>query len=192
MKYILLILILFTNACLAARMKYFGGRYYDEDTENYSGEYATNKSLIPDIVIGGNNYLMESSTLDDISKHTGVTINKDDQASWFCLKSKGVNYWFISDNEMGQGNLTAIGIAKGSSNCKTFKDRLEVSINDVPLLNASKEKVSSYFSNRSEKDIVMYCNDKKVSDEYIQGNCIQYYLKGQVIQGFFISQLTTS
>ena len=130
--------------------------------------------------------------MDDIAKHTGITINRDDQASWLCLKSEGVNYWFISDNEMGHGNVTAIGIAEGNSNCKAFKDGLEVSINDVPLLNASKEKVSSYFSNKPEKDIFMYCNDTKVSDKYMQGNCIQYYLKEEVIQGVFISQLTTS
>jgi hypothetical protein len=173
-------------------MKGFGARYYDEDTENYSDEHDTNKSLIPDVIIGGGSYVMESSTLDDIAKHTGVTVNKDDQASWICLKSEGVNYWFISDNEMGQGDLTAIGIAAGDSNCKAFKDGLKVSINDVPLLNASKEKVSSYFSNKPKKDIIMYCNDTKVSGDYIRGNCVQYYLKGAVIQGLFISQLTTS
>ena len=192
MKYTLLILILLSNACFAVRMEGFGARYYDEDTENYSDEHNTNKSLIPGVIIGGDSYVMESSTLDDIAKHTGITVNKDDQASWICLKSEGINYWFISDNEMGQGDLTAIGIAAGNSNCKALKDRLEVSINDVPLLNASKEKISSYFSNKPKKDIVMYCNDTKVSGDYIRGNCVQYYLKGAVIQGVFISQLTTS
>lgn len=173
-------------------MKGFGARYYDEDTENYADEHDTNKSLIPDVIIGGDSYVMESSTLDDIAKHTGITVNKDDQASWVCLKSEGINYWFISDNEMGQGDLTAIGIAAENSNCKAFKDRLKVSINDVPLLNSSKEKVSFYFSNRPKKDIIMYCNDTKVSDVYMQGNCVQYYFKGEKIQGVFISQLTTS
>lgn len=192
MKYTLLILILLSNACFAARMQGFGAKYYDEDTENYLDEHDTTKSLIPDVIIGRDSYVMESSTLDDIAKHTGITVNKDDQASWICLKSEDVNYWFISDNEMGQGDLTAIGISAGNSNCKAFKDRLVVSINDVPLLNASKEKVFSFFSSRPKKDIVMYCNDTKVSDEYIQGNCIQYYLKGEVIQGIFISQITTS
>ena len=52
MKYILLVLILLGNACFAARMKGFGARYYDEDTESYSEEYDTNKSLIPDIIMG--------------------------------------------------------------------------------------------------------------------------------------------
>jgi len=81
MKYTLLILILLSNACFAVRMEGFGARYYDEDTENYSDEHDTNKSLKPDIIIGGDSYVMESSTLDDIAKHTGITVNKDDQAS---------------------------------------------------------------------------------------------------------------
>jgi len=53
MKYTLLILILMSNACFAVRMEGFGARYYDEDTENYSDEHDTNKSLIPDVIIGG-------------------------------------------------------------------------------------------------------------------------------------------
>ena len=191
MKHTFLILILLSNACFAARMKGFGARYYDEDTENYSEEHDTNKSLIPDIVIGGNSYVMEVSTLDDISKHTRVDINKDDQASWICLKSKGVNYWFISDNEMGGGDLTAIALAEDGSNCTPYVGELKVFVKNAPMLDASRSKLSSFFV-RPEKDIVMYCKGVEKPDEYTQWNCIQYYLKGDRIQGLFISQGTAN
>ncbi len=192
MKYIPLVLILSTSICFATPMKGFGARYYDEDTETSLPTYNTDKELIPNIIIGNNQYSMETNTLTDISNHTGVAINKDDQAIWICLKAKGIDYWFISDNEMGQGNLTAIAIGEGGEGCVLYAGKLSVTIKNTPLLDAATEKVSSYFNVKPEKDVVMYCKDTKVSDEYTKGNCVQYYLENEKVEGVFISQLTTS
>lgn len=192
MKHFLVLLTLMTNVCVADAMKGFGARYYDKDTEHYSDTYRTDKDLIPNIVIGSNTYKMESSTLINIATDTGVEVNKDNQANWICLKSQGVNYWFISDNEIGGGDLTTIAIAKDGSDCIPFEDKINISIKNTPLLAMSKKKISSYFSHEPVKDIVMYYKEVKTTDEYTQGNSIQYFLKGEHVQGLFISQGTTN
>lgn len=192
MKHFLVLLTLMTNVCVADAMKGFGARYYDKDTEHYSDTYRTDKDLIPNIVIGSNTYKIESSTLINIATDTGVEVNKDNQANWICLKSQGVNYWFISDNEIGGGDLTTIAIAKDGSDCIPFEDKINVSIKNTPLLAMSKKKISSYFSHEPVKDIVMYYKEVKTTDEYTQGNSIQYFLKGEHVQGLFISQGTTN
>lgn len=192
MKHFLVLLTLMTNVCVADAMKGFGARYYDKDTEHYSDTYRTDKDLIPNIVIGSHTYKMESSTLINIATDTGVEVNKDNQANWICLKSQGVNYWFISDNEIGGGDLTTIAIAKDGSDCIPFEGKINVSIKNTPLLAMSKKKITSYFSHEPVKDIVMYYKEVKTTDEYTQGNSIQYFLKGEHVQGLFISQGTTN
>jgi len=192
MRYIPLVLILSTSICFATPMKGFGARYYDEDNETSLPTYYTDKELIPNVIIGNNQYSMEASTLTDISNYAGVAINNDDQAAWICLKSQGIDYWFISDNEMGQGNLTAIAIGKRGEGCVLYAGNLSVRIKNTPLLGAATEKVSSYFNIAPKKDVIMYCKDTSVSDEYTIGNCVQYYLKNEKVEGVFISQLTTS
>lgn len=187
MKNFLVLLTLMADA-----MKGFGERYYDKDTEHYSDTYRTDKDLIPNIVIGSNTYKMESSTLINIATDTSVEVNKDNQANWICLKSQGVNYWFISDNEIGGGDLTTIAIAKDGSDCIPFEDKINVSIKNTSLLAMSKKKISSYFSHEPVKDIVMYYKEVKTTDEYTQGNSIQYFLKGEHVQGLFINQGTTN
>lgn len=192
MRYLLVLLILIVNTCMADAMKGFGARYYDEDTEVYSDTQNTDKDLIPNIVIGGDIYKLESSSLGNIAKNAGVKVNEDNQADWICLKSKGINYWFISDKEMGNGDLTTIAIAKDGSSCTPYKGEVRVGIKNTPMLQESKKTISSYFSHEPKEDIVMYYKEVKKSDEYTQGNSIQYYLKGEHVQGLFISQGTTN
>lgn len=192
MKYMLALLFLIYDSSYAEPMKGFGARYYDKDTENYSETRRTNKDLIPDIVISNNKYKLESSSLKRIAKDTGVTVNKDNQATWICLKYNGINYWFISDNEMGGGYLTTIAIAKDGLDCKPYDGEIIVEVKNTPMLETSKRKVSCYFSHEPTKDIIMYYKELKRSDEYTQGNSIQYYLEGEDIKGVFISQGTTN
>lgn len=190
MRYPLLFLFLVAGTCGATQMTGFGARYYDDMTESYSDIHKTDKNLTPVIVLGSNKYKFEVDTVKSIAKNAGVKVNKDSQASWLCLKSKDLNYWFISDNEMGAGDLTAISIARDNSDCTPYNGNLQVSIN-APML-TSKEEISSYFNEIPKKDIVMYYKDVKKSDEYTQNNSIMYYLKGERIQGISISQGTTN
>lgn len=190
MRYPLLVLFLVAGTCGATQMTGFGARYYDDMTESYSDIHKTDKNLTPVIILGSNKYNFEVDTVKSIAKNAGVKVNKDSQASWICLKSKDLNYWFISDNEMGAGDLTAISIARDNSDCTPYNGNLQVSIN-APML-TSKEEISSYFNEIPKKDIVMYYKDVKKSDEYTQNNSIMYYLKGERIQGISISQGTTN
>lgn len=190
MRYSLILLCLVAGTCGATQMTGFGARYYDDITENYSDNHQTDKDLTPVIVVGTTRYRFEVSTVESIANHAGVKVNKDNQASWICLKSKGINYWFISDNEMGNGDLTAIALAKDESPCTPYKGNLQVSINS-PMLNASKKEPRAFF-NKPKKDIVMYYKDIKKSDKYTQSNSIMYYLKREKVQGISISQGTTN
>lgn len=190
MKYILFVLIVMTGTCPAASMSGFGARYYNEDTENYSDNHKTDKALTPEIILNKHKYRMEVSTIDTIANDAGVNVNEDEQSTWVCLSSKGINYWFISDSVMGHGDLTTIAVAKDNSRCTAYNGELYVSVN-APMF-ASKKEITLYFSVMPRSDIVMYYNDVMKSDEYMQSNSIQYILKDDQVQGIFISQGTTN
>ncbi|NCH99982.1 hypothetical protein EHI96_08965 [Cronobacter malonaticus] len=190
MKYNLILLCLIAGTCGAAQMTGFGARYYDDITEVYSDNHETDKDLVPVIVAGATEYKFEINTLESIAKNAGVKVNKDNLASWICLKSGDINYWFISDNEMGAGALTAVAIAKDGSPCTPYKGVLQVSVK-APVL-TTKEEAEKYFNHKPKKDIVMYYKDINKSDQYTQSNSIMYYLKGDKVQGVIISQGTTN
>lgn len=192
MKYILLTLAIVSPAVMATHMTGFGANYYQDDST--IANYDTSKGLVPDIIIGGNRYIMESDSLIDIKKITGATLNKDDQASWLCLTDKGITYWFISDNEMGQGDLTAIAIAKDEQpkGCSSYKGDLHVSIKDIPLLSASLGSITTAFSNQPNSNTFQYCADTPGKNGFTQMNCLHYFFVKNNVKGVLMSQITSN
>lgn len=184
--------VMASPAAMSMQMEGFGANYYQDDAS--VPEYNTNKDLSPHVIVGDNVFVMEYSLLADIAKTTDVTINKGDQASWLCLNSKGVNYWFISDNEMGQGNLTSIAVARNerTKGCYSYSDDLSVTIKGIPLLNMTLKNISSSFSDTSDAKVFRYCNDTKIYGDFTQMNCLQYNLKDKNVEGVIISQITTN
>ncbi|MDN8540503.1 hypothetical protein QZH36_03415 [Erwinia sp. BC051422] len=184
--------VMASPAAMSMQMEGFGANYYQDDAS--VPEYNTNKDLSPHVIVGDNVFVMEYSPLADIAKTTDVTINKGDQASWLCLNSKGVNYWFISDNEMGQGNLTSIAVARNerTKGCYSYSDDLSVTIKGIPLLNMTLKNISSSFSDTSDAKVFRYCNDTKIYGDFTQMNCLQYNLKDKNVEGVIISQITTN
>ncbi|MGK6326181.1 hypothetical protein ACMGEE_03620 [Erwinia sp. DT-104] len=184
--------VMASPAAMSMQMEGFGANYYQDDAS--VPEYNTNKDLSPHVIVGDKVFVMEYSPLADIAKTTDVTINKGDQASWLCLNSKGVNYWFISDNEMGQGNLTSIAVARNerTKGCYSYSDDLSVTIKGIPLLNMTLKNISSSFSDTSDAKVFRYCNDTKIYGDFTQMNCLQYNLKDKNVEGVIISQITTN
>lgn len=184
--------VMASPAAMSMQMEGFGANYYQDDAS--VPEYNTNKDLSPHVIVGDNVFVIEYSPLADIAKTTDVTINKGDQASWLCLNSKGVNYWFISDNEMGQGNLTSIAVARNerTKGCYSYSDDLSVTIKGIPLLNMTLKNISSSFSDTSDAKVFRYCNDTKIYGDFTQMNCLQYNLKDKNVEGVIISQITTN
>lgn len=192
MKYLLFALCVTSCVATATQMKGFGASYYQDDLS--IPDYDTHKSLVPSIIVGDNIYTMELSRLTDMAKTTGVTVNQDNHASWLCLASEGVNYWFISDNEMGHGDLTSIAIARTEQqgNCSPYKGHLSITIKGTPLLDASFEKISSIFLNKPDGNIVQYCTKTKNYGDFTQMNCLQYFFENKSIKGVIISQITSN
>lgn len=193
MKYIVIVLaVMASPAAISMQMEGFGANYYQDDAS--VPEYDTDKNLSPHVIVGDNMFVMEYSPLADIAKTTDVTINKGDQASWLCLNSKGVNYWFISDNEMGQGDLTSIAVARNERNkgCYPYSGDLGVTIKGVPLLNMTLRKISSSFSNTPDANVFRYCNDNRIYGDFTQMNCLQYNFKDKNVEGVIISQVTSN
>lgn len=97
------LLFLVQNAS-AAQMSGFAASYYLDD--GTTPEEPTKVPLYPTISIGKKNIQIEMSLLSDT---TSAPVEKDSSAHWICLHDDdGTNYWFISDNEMGAGLLTAL------------------------------------------------------------------------------------
>ena len=181
-----------STAAMATQMEGFGAWYYQDDPSIPA--YDSQKVLTPDISLGEHIFVMEFSNLADIAKTAGVAVNQDDQASWLCLASEKTNYWFISDNEMGQGNLTAIAIARAEQpkGCFSYKGKINVDVKGVPLLDASPEKLLALFPNRSDGNTIQYCTDTKRDGDFTQVNCLQYYFVQNKVKGILLSQITTN
>ncbi|MDU7101632.1 MAG: hypothetical protein E6314_26570 [Enterobacter sp.] len=102
------LLVAVSSHVSATEMTGFATRYYDEDDS--LTEISTTMPLTSTIAIGKKTVQMQVTHLADISS---TPVNKDSSARWVCLHDDdGTNYWFISDNEMGAGLLTALVIAK--------------------------------------------------------------------------------
>lgn len=192
MKYLLVLAAVVSPVGMATQMEGFGANYDQDDS--YIANYDTNKGLAPEVIIGDSIFVMEFSRLSDIAKTTGVAVNQSEQASWLCLAAKGIDYWFISDNEMGQGDLTSVAIATSRQykGCSHYNGDVSVTIKGVPLLNASPENLSSTFSNNPDGNIIQYCADTKTYGDFTQLNCLQYFFENKNVKGVFISQVTSS
>lgn len=193
MKSLLIIsLAIFSPVLMANPMTGFGANYYDE--ESSVTYYDTHKDLVPKVVIGDRLFPFEVSRLTDIAKQTGAVINRDEFTSWLCLTSENITYWFISDNEMGQGDLTAIAMAREAKQkgCFAYERYLNVSVKGIPLLGGSTDTLFATFSSKPEGKITQYCNDSRHYGDFTQSNCLQYYREKGITKGVIISQITAS
>ncbi|HAS0804693.1 TPA: hypothetical protein JAX15_004305 [Enterobacter roggenkampii] len=173
-------------------MSGFASQYYDEDdslTEN-----STTVPLFPTITIGNKTLQMEATHLSDI---TSSPVNKDSSARWICLHDDdGTNYWFISDNEMGAGLLTALAIARDGihKECAKTTEPVKVSVANVPLLNATHGNLVKLFGNKeiAKKKAMLFYHETQVQDGFIQSNTVSYYFDGEKVRGVIIGQITSN
>ncbi|EUL83980.1 hypothetical protein P832_03929 [Enterobacter kobei] len=137
---------------------------------------------------------MEVSRLSDI---TSTLIEKDSSAHWVCLHDDdGTNYWFISDNEMGAGLLTALAISKDGSHkeCVKTTEHVNVSVANIPLLNASHGNLVKWFgkSEIAKQKAVLFYHETPVKNGFIQSNTVSYYFDGEKVRGVIIGQITSN
>lgn len=191
-RFFLIAAVLAAPVALAEKMEGFAANYYQDDPSIPS--YTVTKNLAPEIIVGDDIFVMEFSRLSDISKKSGAATHQDEQASWLCLSAKNINYWFISDNEMGQGNLTSIAISQGirQQACSFYNGSLRVRIEGIPLLKATLKDLSTAFSDIPDKNSIQYCADSQSYGDFTQMNCLHYFLENKQIKGVFISQITSS
>ena len=185
------LLFLVQNAS-AAQMSGFAARYYQDD--GTTPEEPTKVPLYPTITIGKKTVQMEVTHLSDI---TSTPVNKDRFARWFCLHDDDdTNYWFISDNEMGAGLLTALVIAKDGihNECAKTTEPVRVSVANVPLLNATHGNLVKLFDNKeiATKKAMLFYHETPVQDGFIQSNTVSYSFDDEKVRGVIIGQITSN
>lgn len=192
MKIALLIMMVTSSLAMATPMRGFGSYYYLDNPP--LAKFITKKDLAPDIVIGGRRFIMETSQLADIAQQTGVLIHHDTRSSWVCLGNHDIEYWFISDNEMGKGGITSIAISRTEEEkgCAYYHGSLDISIKDIPILNASSDVISSTFLHIPANGITQFCSETKSYSDFTQMNCLNYYMKNKKAYGVLISQITSN
>jgi len=176
----------------ADQMSGFATQYYQEDLS--LPEIASAFPLSPVVTIGNKAIQMETTSLTDIAD---IPIQIDSSARWLCLHSKdGINYWFISDNEMGRGLLTAIAMAKDGNykECVASPASIRVSIGKRSLLDASRQDIAQSFGNNEEikKEAVLFYQETPVQGGFIQSNTVSYYFNGEKVRGVIVGQITSN
>lgn len=181
-------ILLFSNMALATQMSGFGAHYYESDKPPSVQEYQTQEDLTPEIIVGDVLYTLEMSRLSDISRSTGVEVNQGEKASWLCLRVDNTNYWFISNNEMGHGALTAIGLAREGEQkeCAAWHGDVRVRVKDWPLLSMPVDRLGE------NEQGVQYCKETPLGDEYSQLNCLRYDIADKKVIGVFVFQVTAN
>nr|MBD0814948.1 hypothetical protein [Enterobacter sp. E12] len=173
-------------------MSGFAARYYQDD--GTTPEEPTEVPLYPIITIGKKTVQMEVTHLSDI---TGSPVEKDRSARWICLHDDdGTNYWFISDNEMGAGLLTALAIARDGihKECAKTTEPVRVSVANVPLLNATHGNLVKLFGHKeiaTKKAMLLY-HETPVQDGFIQSNTVSYSFDDEKVRGVIIGQITSN
>lgn len=189
---ILAALLFLVQNTSAAQMSGFAARYYQDD--GTTSEEPTEVPLYPTITIGKKTVQMEVTHLADISS---TPVNKDSSARWVCLHDDdGTNYWFISDNEMGAGLLTALVIAKDGihNECAKTTEPVRVSVANVPLLNATHGNLVELFGKKeiAKKKAMLFYQETPVQNGFIQSNTVSYYFDGEKMLGVIIGQITSN
>lgn len=188
----LLLLVAISSHVSASEMVGFATQYYNEDDS--LTEISSKLPLTPTITVGKKTMKMEVTHLTDISSSP---INKDDSARWVCLHDdSGTTYWFISDNEMGAGLLTALAIAKDGihKECAKTTEHVSVSVANVPLLNATHEDLVklSGMKEIAKKKAMLFYQETPVQEGFIKSNTVSYYFNGEKVRGVIIGQITSN
>lgn len=186
------LLVAVSSHVLATEMTGFAAQYYDEDGS--LTEISTAMPLSPTIAIGKQAVRMEVTHLSDISS---TPVNKDSSARWVCLHDdEDTNYWFISDNEMGTGLLTALVIARDGihKECAKTKEPVSVSVANVPLLEATHGNLVALFGKKEigKKKAMLFYQETPVQNGFIQSNTVSYYFDGEKVRGVIIGQITSN
>ena len=186
------LLVAVSSHVLATEMTGFAAQYYDEDGS--LTEISTAMPLSPTIAIGKQAVQMEVTHLADISS---TPVNKDSSARWFCLHDDDdTNYWFISDNEMGAGLLTALAIARDGihKECAKTTEPVKVSVANVPLLNATHGNLVALLGKKeiAKKKAMLFYQETPVQNGFIQSNTVSYYFDGDKVRGVIIGQITSN
>lgn len=189
---LLLLLLSASQYVYADQMSGFATQYYQEDIP--LPEIASAFSLSPVVTIGNKAIQMEATSLTDIAD---IPIQIDSSARWLCLHSKdGINYWFISDNEMGRGLLTAIAMAKDGNHkeCIASPASIRVSIGKTPLLDAARQDIAQSLGNNEEikKEAVLFYQETPVQGGFTQSNTVSYYFNGKKVRGVIVGQITSN
>ncbi|EPK4275444.1 hypothetical protein [Enterobacter mori] len=186
------LLVAVSSHVLATEMTGFAAQYYDEDGS--LTEISTAMPLSPTIAIGKQAVRMEVTHLSDISS---TPVNKDSSARWVCLHDdEDTNYWFISDNEMGAGLLTALVIARDGIHheCAKTTEPVSVSVANVPLLNATHGNLVALFGEKeiAKKKAMLLYQETPVQNGFIQSNTVSYYFDDEKVRGVIIGQITSN
>jgi len=189
---ILAALLFLVQNTSAAQMSGFAARYYQDN--GTTPEEPKEAPLYSTITIGKKTVQMEVTHLADISS---TPINKDSSARWVCLHDDdGTNYWFISDNEMGAGLLTALAIAQDGihSECAKTTEHVRVSVANLPLLNATHGDLVELFGKKeiAKNNAMLFYQETPVQNGFTQSNTVSYYFDGEKVRGVIIGQITSN
>lgn len=187
-----LFLTFICHSAFSTQMEGFGRHYYEN--EHAKNGIETTKNLTPEIIIGNNHITFEVTSLDDIKKLSKAPIKKDEFSTWICLHSKSMNFWFVSDNEMGGGYLTAVILSKGAreKSCKRYNKHIFVSLAGTPLVGSKFDDVKSFYEKINNTASTLYYKETPTGDSYTRNNTIEYYFQNKEVNGAIFGQVTTN
>jgi hypothetical protein len=86
--------------------------WFEEECAGENGQLETGQPLPGVFTAGGSRVVLEETTLDDIQRLFGGTLQDNGESRWVCYQDKHKNraYWFISYLPMQQGRVSSLAI----------------------------------------------------------------------------------
>ncbi|MDV5139113.1 hypothetical protein [Chimaeribacter arupi] len=86
--------------------------WLEEECAGDNGQLETRQPLPGIFTAGGTQVVLEETTLDDIQRLFGGSVQESGQRRWVCYQDKHENraYWFISYLPMQQGRVSSLAI----------------------------------------------------------------------------------
>jgi hypothetical protein len=170
-------------------------RHYDSDDETSVLMHKTSLDIIPKIIINGQSYGFEEHSLSDIQRAAGGKINYTKRTSWLCFYSPQDKkaYWFLSNNEMQRGQLSAVTVSQAdlSGSCTQPDHSLSV-LYSVPGLLSQEKTISDYFGiGIKNANTLNFYVEKTLNKGISQINSVQYYFTGNEVSEIVFTQTTT-
>ena len=147
------------------------------------------KAPVNSIKVGKVEIGLQTTTLKQVQKAFGGTIQSTGEATWLCYHAADTNTWFISNPFGGQEFVMMVAVeanAKTPGDCEAAGDKFSPPVFDVPGVGAKLADLKAHFGAASGSKIAYRADRPGGYSDIAQ--YLGYQLKGGTVSGIGVGE----